>query len=114
MSFYMYNLVELVSLPYSYFLRLVTSTGLSSKEAFEFFLRLQPTDVYKKLKKLVPRTVVSKERKELLAGTDEGKMCTVKYTVCQTWLSVCMCSCFYVIGVGYKPMCELSEHSFER
>ena len=71
-------------------------------------------DVYKKLKKLVPRTVVSKELKELLAGTEEGKMCTVKYTVCQTWLCVCMCSCFYVIGVGYKLMCELSEHLFER
>ena len=93
MSFYVCNLVELVSLPYSYFLRLDTSTGLSSKEAFELFLRLQPTDVYKKLKELVPRT-------------EEGKMCTVKHTVCQTWLCVCMCSCLYVIGVGYKPMCE--------
>ena len=66
MSFYVCNPVELVSLPYSYFLRLDASTSLSSKEAFELLLRL--TDVYKELK-------------ELLAGTEEGKMCTVKYTV---------------------------------
>ena len=65
MSLYMCNIVELVSLPYSYFLRLDTSTGLSSKEAFELFLRLQPTDVYKEL---VPRT-------------EEGKMCWKKRRV---------------------------------
>ena len=71
MSLYVCNLVELVSLPYSYFLCSDTSTSLSSQEVFELFMKL-------------------------LAGTEEGKMCTVKYTVYQTWLCVCMCSCSYV------------------
>ena len=106
MSFYMCNLVELVSLPYSYFLYSDTSTSLSSKEAFESFQGLQPTDVYTKLKELVPRTYLSSQEvfevcTKLLAGTEEGKMCTVKYSVYQTWLCVCMCSCFYMIGVGH-------------
>ena len=88
MSFYMCNLVEIVSLPYSYFLCSDTSTSLSSKEVFEVLMKL-------------------------LAGTEEGNVCTVEYTVCQNCLCACMCSCFYMIGVGYKPMCGLFEHSFE-
>ena len=71
MPFYVCNLVELVSLPYSYFLCSDTSTSLSSQ--------------------------VFKER---LAGTEEVKMCTVGYTVCQPWLCLWMCSCFYMIGLG--------------
>ena len=62
MSFYVCNPVELVSLPYSYLLRVDTSTSLIGQEGFEYI-------------------VVYKELKELLAGTEEGKMCTVKYTV---------------------------------
>ena len=49
---------------------------------------------------------------KLLAGTEEGKVCTVKYTVYQTWLCVCMRSCFDMIGIGYKPVWELFEQSF--
>ena len=75
-------------LPYSYFLHSDVSTSLSSQETFELFDELQPTDVCKK-------------SKELLRRTEEGKMCTVKYTIYQTWLCVCMCNCFYKIGVGY-------------
>ena len=78
MSFYVCNLVELVSLPYSYFLCSDTSTSLSSQEAFVSFQVLQPTDVCKKSRELVPRT-------------EEGKMCTVKYTK-----PGCVCACVVV------------------
>ena len=137
MSFYMYNLVELVSLPYSYFLRLDTSASLSSQEVIELFQGLQPTDVCTKPKELVPRT---EEGKILALAANFKNQCerdrrafnahpirfnlmcilmrikwehTLNYTVCQTWLCVCMCSCFYMIEVGYKPVRELFEHSFE-
>ena len=112
MSFYVCNPVELVSLPYSYFLCSDTSTGLRSQEVIEPFQGLQPTDVCTKPEKPEVQEMFDVFTK-LVAGTEEGKMCSVKYTVYQTWLSVCMCSCFYVIGVGYKPMCELFEHLFE-
>lgn len=86
----MCNLVELVSLPYSYILRLDTSTGLSSQQVIEPFQGLQPTDVCTKLKKLEVQEMFDVFTK-LEAGTEEGKMCTVKYTVYQTWLCVCAC-----------------------
>ena len=87
--------MEFVSLPYSYFLRLDTSTSLSGKEVIEPFQGLQPTDVCTKLKKLEVREMFDVFAK-LVAGTEEGKMCTVKYTVYQTWLCVSHdCSVLY-------------------